>query len=232
MQLYPSLLAVWDAIGGEPAALVAAAVAAQAGGADALHLDFMAPPFTSRTTFGADLVPRLRHAGVTLPLDCHLMTGPAWVPAVLAERPASLVFHPKMAGDSKNMAEILATVAAAGVRAGVALDHDEPVAAVADLLRHPACGQVTLLTVTAGAGGQALRPELLAKVAEIHAIHPVLPVVVDGGVNAATIAAVAGTGAHAAVAGSAVFGAGMPADNIKRLKNIKCTKNISEKFCP
>jgi ribulose-phosphate 3-epimerase len=150
----------------------------------------------------------------------------------LAERPASLAFHPKMAPNLAAMGEILAAIAAAGVRAGVALDHDEPVSAAAALLRHPACGQVTLLTVTAGAGGQALRPDLLAKVAEIRMINPTLPVVVDGGVNAATIAAVAGTGAQAAVAGSAVYGAGTVADNINLLKNIADTKKFSEKFYP
>lgn len=227
MEIYPSLLAVWDATGGDSAAMMTAALAAQAGGADALHLDFMAPPFTTRTTLAPALLPALRQAGVTLPLDCHLMTGPDWLPLVLAQRPSSLAFHPKMLATVDTMTHVLESVAAQGVAAAVALDHDEAVGPLAALLRHPACAQVTLLTVAAGAGGQPLRPELLTKVAEIKAITPGLRVVVDGGVNARTAAAVAASGAQAAVAGSAVFGTQPVAEAINALKNIDAAKNIS-----
>jgi ribulose-phosphate 3-epimerase len=220
MQLYPSLLAVFDKVGHAPHLLTEAALVAEAGGADGLHLDFMAPPFTARTTFAPEIIAQLRIAGVRVPLDCHLMTGLEWLEKILPFAPDCLVFHTKMAPSLAAAQAALTQITAAGVRAGLALDHDEPVAPLADLLRLPSCQQATLLTVAAGAGGQVLRPELLAKVGEIQQIRPNLSIVVDGGVNPSTCAAVHASGAAAAVAGSAVFGAHSVAGVIKLLKNI------------
>jgi ribulose-phosphate 3-epimerase len=213
-------LAVFDKVGNAPQLFAEAALAAEAGGADGLHLDFMAPPFTTRPNFKPEIIAQLRATGVRLPFDCHLMTGFEWLATILPFAPACVVFHAKMAPSLAAAHAALAQITAAGVRAGLALDHDEPVAPVTDLLRHPNCQQATLLTVAAGAGGQPLRPDLLAKVGEIQQIRPNLPIVVDGGVNASTCAAVQASGAAAAVAGSAVFGAHSVAEAIKLLKNI------------
>lgn len=225
--LYPSLLAVWDATQGNSAAVVQAALAAQVAGAKALHLDFMAPPFIHRETFGLEIIQQLRGGGVTLPLDCHLMTGLKWLEPLLDLRPWRVAFHATMAADAAAIEAALASIAASGAEAGLALDHTDAVTVLAPWLSHPACCFALLMTVPAGAGGQAFQPPLLEKLAEIRRVAPHLPVTVDGGVNRTTLPQVVAAGAMGAVAGSAIFNAQSVADNINVLKSIVMEKNIS-----
>ncbi|MCP5405847.1 MAG: ribulose-phosphate 3-epimerase [Pseudomonadaceae bacterium] len=204
----PSLLAA------NHAALADAARDAEQAGADWLHVDVMDGHFVPPLTFGAGVVKDLKTA-TSLPLDVHLMvTNPAaQVPQFIAAGASRLAVHVECEG----AAEAVQSIRAAGIPAGLALNP----ATSTEALR-PYVGQlshITVMTVVAGAGGQALLPETLPKFAELRAMFgPEVLLVADGGVNATTAAAVRAAGADVLVAGSAVFGAHDMSHVIVRLR--------------
>ena len=90
------------------------------------------------------------------------------------------------------------------VLAGLALNPDTPLDAVADHL--DLCDLALVMSVNAGFGGQKFNPvalEKLQKLREIKPDHCVLEV--DGGVNANTISQCSEAGADLLVVGSAIF---------------------------
>jgi ribulose-phosphate 3-epimerase len=221
MKIYPSLLAVFDKHGPEPAGLIAAALAAQQVRADGLHLDFMAPPFTQRSTFSPEMISQLRQAGVSMPLDVHLMTAIDVLHQLPLEWVNSLTFHPKMANHPIEVIEKLAFLQTYSVEGGIALDIEETVAPWAEVLAHPACRCALLMTVQAGAGGQPFQADMLNKINEIQKINPNLPIMIDGGITPQTLPLAAQAGAAAAVAGSAVFNTQDIEINMNNLRNAR-----------
>jgi ribulose-phosphate 3-epimerase len=178
-------------------------------GARVIHCDVMDGHFVPPITFGAGLVGALRDA---LPddayLDCHLMV----------ERPERQVEDFAGAGAdgitvhaeaTPHVHRVLQLIRDAGCRAGLAVTPGTP-AAVYETLR----GEFDLalvMTVNPGWGGQPLIPVTLEKVRAVRAlVGPDLPVEVDGGVDAQTVARCAEAGATWFVTGSAVFGAEDP----------------------
>ena len=75
-----------------------------------------------------------------------------------------------------------------------------------------------VMTVNPGYGGQKMIPECLDKVRWIRTRYPHLDIQVDGGINRQTIALAYEAGANVIVAGSAVFHAEDPAQEIALLK--------------
>jgi ribulose-phosphate 3-epimerase len=70
----------------------------------------------------------------------------------------------------------------------------------------PQAGQVLVMLVKAGLGGQEYRPEMLEKVKNVRAkVGPGKCVVVDGGMNNVTAPQAVAAGADVIVAGSYVF---------------------------
>ena len=217
MHIAPSLLAVFDTHGPDFTALTQASLLAQAAGAAWLHIDVMEPPTMPRSTFQPSLLPILRKAGVNVPLDVHLMSPITPYLADFANAGAShLCFHPK--GNSPlAVANALDFLQQRGICAGLALDTDEELESIEKYIKSGQCQQVTIMTVKAGAGGQAFQPAMLGKVEKLRKMAPALPVVVDGGINAKTIGLAQAAGATMAVVGSAVFGAANPAAAIAEL---------------
>jgi len=68
-----------------------------------------------------------------------------------------------------------------------------------------------------GFQGQPFDERVLAKIAEVKAFFPDVPISVDGGVNFDTIGLLASAGVERMVAGSVVFGAGSVRENILAL---------------
>jgi pentose-5-phosphate-3-epimerase len=68
-------------------------------------------------------------------------------------------------------------------------------------------GQVLVMTVECGWGGQPFKADALSKVAALRRAHPALSIQVDGGITPATAPLAAAAGANVLAAGSAVFGA-------------------------
>ncbi|HEX2859030.1 MAG TPA: ribulose-phosphate 3-epimerase [Alphaproteobacteria bacterium] len=200
----PSILAVWDRTNGDYAACVTAAQAVEKAGADWLHVDVMDGQYVPAKTFGPEMVEKLKGA-VKLPLDIHLMVNaPERVIAdYIAAGADRVVFHPSASDD---VGGCLQKLVETGVVAGLAIDADENVLLLAPWV--DVVQQVLVMTVKAGAGGQGLRDDLLAKVAGVRAlVGKDVPLVVDGGVKVDNAARVVSAGADVLVAGSAVFNA-------------------------
>nr|MBA2247855.1 ribulose-phosphate 3-epimerase [Chloroflexia bacterium] len=94
-----------------------------------------------------------------------------------------------------------------GVVPGIALNPATPLSAVEELL--PLIGQVLVMTVNPGFGGQSFIPTMLAKIRRlremIDRVNPDCRLQVDGGINRDTIGAVVTAGADTIVAGTAVI---------------------------
>jgi len=81
---------------------------------------------------------------------------------------------------------------------------------------------VLIMTIKAGFGGQRFLPEMLDKVRDVRrritAKELEVRLEVDGGIGDDTIEQAAAAGADAFVAGTAVYGAGDPAEAVRRLR--------------
>ena len=192
--------------------------AAQAGGADLLHLDIMDGHFVPNLTIGPAVVKAIRRV-TDLPLDAHLMvTDPMAFVGPFRQAGADwLTFHWEVSDDPRAMA---AKIRALGARAGMALNPDTPFDRAAAVL-----GDLDLLlvmTVHPGFGGQAFRPEVVPKIAAAaawkleHGLSYAIEV--DGGIGPDQAPQVVGAGAEILVAGSAVFGRGDPAAQVRAIR--------------
>jgi ribulose-phosphate 3-epimerase len=83
---------------------------------------------------------------------------------------------------------------------GIVVDLDVGVEQYANVIKHAA--YATVMTVQSGGSGRPFDAAALSKVGEIRKINPNIKIIVDGGVNNVTIAAVKKTGADIAVIGS------------------------------
>ncbi len=165
--------------------------AAEAAGADWIHLDVMDGHFVPNLTIGPDVVRAIAQAS-SLPMDVHLMV----------ERPGELIDAFVGAGATAlgvhveacvHLHRVLQQIRDRGVRACVALNPATPAAAIRPVL--PLVDQVLVMTVNPGFGGQSFIRETLPKIAELRAWidagnHPI-DIVVDGGINAETVEDVA-----------------------------------------
>ncbi|HZU05198.1 MAG TPA: ribulose-phosphate 3-epimerase [Chloroflexota bacterium] len=193
--------------------------AAEAGGADYIHIDVMDGLFVPNITMGPLVVEAVRRA-TRLPLDVHLMiqAPERYLEAFVAAGASILTIH---AEACTHLQQALARIRALGARAGLALCPATPLAVVEEV--HEDLDLLLVMTVNPGFGGQRLIPATVGKVRRARALLERLaaPVEleVDGGINPETAPAVVAAGAETLVAGSAVFSApGSVAENIAALR--------------
>ena len=170
-----------------------------------VHLDIMDGHFVPNISFGPQVVADLR-PHTPLHFDVHLMlTHPDRFVAPFAKAGAErLTVHIEAEHD---MAKTLAAIAAAGLKAGIAMNPDGDPRRLLPYLE--SVDLVLCMTVFPGFGGQAFIPGVLDSIrfldAERRRRGLDFRLEVDGGVNAETGRLCRAAGADTLVAGTAFF---------------------------
>ncbi len=181
--------------------------AAEAGGADLVHLDVMDGRFVPNITVGPLVVEAVRKV-TKLPIDAHLMiVEPEKYVESFARAGADLIsVH---AEASPHLHRTLQAIRVAGARPAVALNPSTSLDGLDWVLGD--CEMVLLMTVNPGFGGQRYIEACTEKVRRLRAAAEArgqaLDIEVDGGIKPENVGPVAAAGANVIVAGTAVFGA-------------------------
>lgn len=180
--------------------------AAEAGGADCLHLDVMDGRFVPNITFGPTLVEALRKV-TSLPFDIHLMVvEPERQIEAFRDTADTISVHIEV---SPHINRTLDTIRRMGKRAGVCINPGTPVSAIEESLAD--ADQVMVMTINPGWGGQQMLPAQLDKVRRIRQLLDAggyaAEIEIDGGVKVGNIARCVAAGANVLVCGSSVYNA-------------------------
>jgi ribulose-phosphate 3-epimerase len=181
--------------------------AAEAAGADWLHLDVMDGHFVPNLTMGPDVVKAIRHA-TSLPLDVHMMVSDPgrYAPRFIDVGADWVSIHYEACPEP---GELIADIRTRGARPSLAVSPDTPVEVVAPSARD--LDMVLVMSVHPGFGGQKFIPGSLAKLEDARRLRERLGlrflIEVDGGITVENAGAAARAGADVLVAGTAFFGA-------------------------
>ena len=198
----PSLLSADFARLGEEVRAVLAA------GADIVHFDVMDNHYVPNLTIGPLVCEALRKAGITAPIDVHLMVKPVdrIIPDFAKAGATWITFHPEA---SLHVDRTIGLIREAGCRPGLVFNPATPLTWLDHVIDR--IDMVLLMSVNPGFGGQSFIPSALPKIARVRELIDrsgrEIRLEVDGGVKVDNIGAVAAAGADTFVAGSAIFGA-------------------------
>jgi ribulose-phosphate 3-epimerase len=179
-----------------------------AAGADLIHFDVMDNHYVPNLTIGPLVCEALRKAGITAPIDVHLMVKPVdrIVPDFAKAGANWITFHPEA---SEHVDRTIGLIRELGCRPGLVLNPATPVNWLDHVLDK--IDMVLLMSVNPGFGGQSFIPSALPKISRVRDMIDrsgrEIRLEVDGGVKVDNIQAVAAAGADTFVAGSAIFGA-------------------------
>ncbi len=177
-------------------------------GADIVHFDVMDNHYVPNLTIGPLVCEALRKAGITAPIDVHLMVKPVdrIVPDFAKAGATWITFHPEA---SEHVDRTIGLIRECGCRPGLVLNPASPINWLDHVLDK--IDMVLLMSVNPGFGGQSFIPSVLPKIAKVRELIDrggrEIRLEVDGGVKTDNIGAVAAAGADTFVAGSAIFGA-------------------------
>ena len=189
--------------------------------ADILHIDVADGHFAPALLYFPDLVARLRDQ-TALPIHVHLMVADAVLIAQIdqfAEAGADLI---SLHVENASAAAGLDRIAAQGVKAGMVLRVETPVAQAAPWLHR--LDMLTLLGTAIGVKGQGLDPTATARLREagrlIAAAGRRVVLAADGGIRDTTVPLLRAAGAQTVVMGSLAFGAPDLAERMRWLHGL------------
>jgi len=197
----PSILSAdFSRLGDEVRAVLSA-------GADWVHFDVMDNHYVPNLTIGPLVCEALRKAGITAPIDVHLMVSPVDpLVADFAKAGATMIsFHPEA---TQHVDRTIQLIRDAGCKPGLVFNPATPL----DWLDYviDKLDLILIMSVNPGFGGQKFIPNALVKLAQvrerIRACGRDIHLEIDGGMKIDNAAQIAKAGADTFVAGSAIFG--------------------------
>jgi ribulose-phosphate 3-epimerase len=190
----------------------------QEAGAQYLHLDVMDGRFVPNITWGPKIIGDLRRLS-PLVFDAHLMIvePERYVDDFREAGCDRITFHLEATPHAQRL---LVHLRSMGVKAGIAICPQTPVAMLQDVIEN--CDTVLVMSVNPGFSGQKFIPRTIEKIREARALidgrNLECLIEVDGGVGEGNARALVEAGADALVMGAAVFGAPDPAAALRRIR--------------
>ena len=212
IRIAPSILAA------DFAALGQAIAAAEAGGADFIHVDVMDGHFVPNITIGVPVVRSLKKVA-KVPLDVHLMIEEPdrFVEDFVKAGAAMLSVHVEVL---PHLHRTIHYIKGLGAKAGVAINPSTSVSALEEIAGD--VDHVLVMSVNPGFGGQTFIPRSESKIQAIRALLDRAgnraPIEVDGGVDTTNAARLVSAGASILVAGNAIFSSPDPAAATRELR--------------
>jgi len=213
-QLMVSILA------GDALNLLGAIRMAEKAGADWISLDVSDGHFVPTISFGEEVVRRTCQE-TTLPVEAHLMVSRPddWIERMDGCGHTQMIFHLEA---SQRAMGVVNAIRKKGVRPGVAINPETPVAALEPLL--PYIDSVCMMGIAPGFAGQQLLEYTFTKVARLRKLIDETgsgaTITIDGGVKAHNARQLVEAGADVLVVSSGLYGHAQPEESLSEMRHI------------